>query len=93
MNAEPEATKPRIWLARESVCRIDAAGHCPTCADEALLATVLSVEQDASLARVSLGESEAVVDISLVGAVMPGETLLVHGGVALERLEETGGSL
>ncbi len=64
--------------------------HCITCSDEALRVRVLSVDEKASLALVSLAESGTPeeIDISLVDAVAPGDFLLVHGGVALARVED-----
>lgn len=66
---------------------VDDEGHCVTCSDEALPATVLRIDAALGQAWVLVGGSTVVVDISLVDAVHPGETLLVHGGVALGHLE------
>ena len=62
--------------------------HCITCSDEAVRVRVLSVDLEAALARVELAEGSATdeVDISLVDAVIPGDLLLSHGGVALARV-------
>jgi hydrogenase maturation factor len=60
--------------------------HCVTCSDEALPATVLSVDRDAGLALVQLESEQAEVDITLVEEVVPGDLLLVHGGVGLTNL-------
>jgi len=64
-----------------------ADGHCVTCSDEALPATVVRVDQDAGLALVTINGSTAEVDVTLVDAVAPGHVLLVHGGVAIAHLE------
>ena len=84
-------------------CELDAEGHCVTCSDEALPVQVLSVDEVAGLACVTvhrgyaLGEPSATpvateeVDISLVESVVPGDMLLVHGGVAIGKLEEASG--
>jgi hydrogenase maturation factor len=62
----------------------EASGFvCITCSDQALPARVLSIDEDMALARVAVGNSIEEVDISLVDRVEPGDTLLVHGGVAL----------
>ena len=63
--------------------------HCITCSDEALLARVLSVHalQGLALVEIEGGGVRTEVDISLVEDVSPGNMLLVHGGVALTRLE------
>ena len=57
--------------------------HCITCSDEAVKVRVISVDQEAALAMVAAGGATEEVDISLVDAVSPGDTLLAHGGVAL----------
>lgn len=62
--------------------------HCITCSDEALPARVLSINEAAALAQVTVGGVTEEVDISLVDAVAPGDLLLVHGGVALSNLGE-----
>lgn len=61
------------------------AFHCITCSDEALPATVLSVDVETGLAIVSIGLGAVAqeIDISLVDTVTPGDVVLVHGGVAL----------
>jgi hydrogenase maturation factor len=61
-------------------------GHCITCSDEGIEMTVLSIADDTALCRDGEGES-AEVDVALVDAVRPGDTVLVHAGVALARLE------
>jgi hydrogenase maturation factor len=62
--------------------------YCITCSDQAQEVSVLSVDQGAALALVALGDSTAQVDISLLDGVATGDRLLVHGGVALERLAQ-----
>lgn len=61
--------------------------YCLTCGDVALPARVLQVDLLTAMAVVEIDGETTEVDISLVDDVMPGRTLLVHGGVALERLE------
>src|SRR5436309_6955890 len=63
-------------------------GHCITCSDEALQVRVLSVDCDTGIALVELGENTEEVDISLVEEVVPGDMLLVHGGVAIASFKE-----
>ncbi len=66
----------------------DAGGHCVTCSDEAVPMRVLDAGVD-GVARCRDGEgAESAVMTDIVGAVAPGESLLVHAGVALQRLEE-----
>jgi hydrogenase assembly chaperone HypC/HupF len=67
-------------------CELDADGHCITCMDEAVPARVVEVDATQMLAQVEIGGASAEVDISLVDDVEAGEWLLVHGGVALERV-------
>jgi hydrogenase assembly chaperone HypC/HupF len=69
-------------------CRVDEHGHCSTCSDEALPAHVLRIFEDNWTALAEMDGHETQIDISLVDDVQPGSWLLVHGGVALERLLE-----
>lgn len=64
-----------------------AHGHCTTCSDEALPARVLQVDEATLTAVVLINGQSTEIDISLVDEVAAGQTLLVHGGVALEKLE------
>lgn len=73
-------------LAVDLSCALDTEGHCITCADEARSARVLGVDQEAGLALVAVEGATEQIDISLVEGVARGDLLLVHGGVALERL-------
>ncbi|MBI1258265.1 MAG: hydrogenase assembly protein HupF [Chloroflexi bacterium] len=70
----------------QTACIPDAHGHCATCSDEAQTATVLHVS-DTGMALVALNEREIEIDVSLIEDVAEGQVLLVHGGVALERVE------
>lgn len=64
-------------------CVLDAEGHCVTCSDEALPAKVLRVDQETGLALVTVQDATEEIDITLVEGVVPGDVLLVHGGVAI----------
>ena len=57
--------------------------QCMTCSDQALPARVLSVDRDRGLALVEIEQQTSEVDVTLIEDVEPGDTLLVHGGVAL----------
>lgn len=66
-----------------------ADGHCVTCSDEALPATVLRIDHESGLAFVAIEQASVEVDITLVDAVRVGQVLLVHGGVAIGTLEQS----
>lgn len=68
-------------------CEPDAHGHCITCSDEALPATVLQIDDLGRTAVVQVEDQTTEIDISLVDDVAIGTVLLVHGGVALGRSE------
>jgi hydrogenase maturation factor len=52
-----------------------------------LPAKVLEVDETLALAQVEINGQRTEIDVSLVDGVEVGQTLLVHGGVALERVE------
>jgi hydrogenase expression/formation protein HypC len=61
-------------------------GHCITCSDEGMPMRVVELTE-AGVARCTTDDgatSEVMCD--LVGAVSPGDAVLVHAGVALLRL-------
>ncbi|HVB21331.1 MAG TPA: HypC/HybG/HupF family hydrogenase formation chaperone [Ktedonobacteraceae bacterium] len=72
-----------------SSCELDANGHCITCSDEALSASVLRVDGENGLALVAIegSEAEEEIDITLVDDIVPGDIVLVHGGVAIAHIE------
>jgi hydrogenase maturation factor len=62
--------------------------HCITCADEGVAMRVVAVDEDRALALCAAPDGEhASVEIALVGAIAPGDALLVHAGTALTRLD------
>ncbi|HEY4026330.1 MAG TPA: SIS domain-containing protein [Candidatus Dormibacteraeota bacterium] len=74
-----------VFFEHEGLLAPGCAGEvCVTCGDVALPAAVVRVGGPAGLVRTAQGEEEA--DLSLVEPVAPGELVLVHGGVALERV-------
>ena len=80
---------PGVTAETGAVC--SAEPGCITCGDVAVALTVASV--DGSDARCVDDEGrEEVVATELVGEVAPGDRVLVHAGVAIERLAaaETG---
>jgi hydrogenase maturation factor len=72
----------------DSYCNLNAEGHCITCSDEALQVLVLHVDQENGLALVTIDDTSEEIDITLVESVGPGDILLVHGGVAIARVNE-----
>jgi hydrogenase maturation factor len=58
--------------------------RCVTCSDEAVAATVVVV--DGPNATVEAEGRREQVGIELVGPVEPGEVLLCHAGIALEKV-------
>jgi hydrogenase maturation factor len=69
-------------------CHLTVEEHCITCSDEALSARVLSIDAVTGLALVAIEDTTEEIDISLVDEVSPGDTVLVHGGIAIANLEE-----
>jgi hydrogenase assembly chaperone HypC/HupF len=62
--------------------------HCITCGDDGVPMRVLRVDGARSLALCEDGDGKhSSVEIALVDPVAPGDTLLVHAGTALTRLE------
>lgn len=59
---------------------------CVTCGDVAVPARVVEVHGLEAL--VSVGDEVERVGIDLVPDAVPGELLLCHAGIALERIEE-----
>src|SRR5438270_9493346 len=70
----------------DSLCELDADGHCVTCSDEALPVKVLHVDAESGLALVEVKDTTEEIDVTLVDEVVPGDMLLVHGGVAIGHL-------
>ena len=79
---EPDEASPL-----SSLCELDAEGHCVTCSDEALPVRVLRVDAESGLALVEVKDTTEEIDVTLVDEVVPGDVLLVHGGVAIGHLE------
>jgi hydrogenase maturation factor len=70
----------------ERVSSVHERLHCVTCADEAVAARVRTVEALAAVVDLD-GRLERVA-IDLVPEARPGDLLLCHAGIALERLVE-----
>lgn len=69
-------------------CIPTAEGHCITCSDEAVPATVLHVDEESGLALVTVQETTEEIDITLVDTLAAGDVVLVHGGVAIALISE-----
>ena len=69
-------------------CELDAEGHCITCSDEAIAATVQHIDSDTGLAVVTIADATEEVDITLIDEIVVGDVILVHGGVAIGIVEE-----
>ena len=94
MSREPvELTaRPSIDLAANGAAELDLTGAacevtdgCITCGDIAVALEVVEVLGTDARCRDGEGREELVAT-ELVGAVVPGDRLLVHAKVALERL-------
>jgi hydrogenase maturation factor len=69
---------------------VTARERCITCSDEAVEAVVVAVYGPEAVVRVA-GEEEHVA-VDLVPDAAPGDLLLCHAGIALERLGRSGES-
>ncbi len=61
--------------------------HCSLCGDEALPAVVRAVHEEDATADVTMACGVDRVALDLVEAVQVGDTLLVHQGFAIARVE------
>lgn len=60
---------------------------CITCSDEGRPVEIVSISTDLMTAQVRGSDGEETVDVSLVGSVQPGDTILVHAGIAITKVE------
>jgi hydrogenase maturation factor len=75
-------------MAPDGPATFCATDHgCITCADEGVEVRVVGTGADGLADCVDGQGAVGVVDIALVGDVVPGDALLVHAGVAIVRLE------
>ena len=61
--------------------------HCVTCSDDGVPVRVIEPHEDGIAVCADEAGSSREVMTDLVGAVAPGDELLVHAGVAIGRLE------
>ncbi|GHO83865.1 HypC/HybG/HupF family hydrogenase formation chaperone [Dictyobacter formicarum] len=77
---------PRSRIMFDACWVPDGEGRCITCSDEALKVRVVAVDAGSGTARVAVTPTHIEeIDISLLDQVGPGDLVLVHAGVALER--------
>ena len=65
----------------------EADGHCITCSDEGVPMRVLGSGSTGVASCIDAAGRWSLVMTDLVGAVGPGDEVLVHAGVALQQLE------
>ena len=63
----------------------DDSDHCITCSDETVAMRVVEARDGALAVCADEAGQTSEVMVDLVAPVVPGETLLVHAGVALTR--------
>ena len=61
--------------------------ECITCSDQLLRLVVESVDDTGMLAGGTIDGEPAEIGIELIDGVRPGDILLCHGGVALQRVD------
>ena len=84
-QSEPIATTLPVV---KTACGLDTEGHCITCSDEAIPVKIVSIDQATGLALVEVQNVIEEIDITLVDDVTVGDTVLVHGGVAIGHPDE-----
>ncbi|GCE30450.1 hypothetical protein KDA_59340 [Dictyobacter alpinus] len=84
-SATPESARFFDPTLAAPGCSSERAEHCVTCSDQALELLVLQVDVEHATALVAIDSGTEEIDISLLEVVGPGDIVLVHGGVALER--------
>ena len=64
---------------------------CITCSDQLLRMVVDSVDADGMIASGTIDGEPAEIGVDLIDGVQPGDVLLCHGGVALQRVTDATG--
>ena len=64
---------------------------CITCSDQLVRMVVDSVDEERMIARGAIDGERAEIGVDLIDGVQPGDVLLCHGGVALQRVSEATG--
>ncbi len=76
----------KTGLERYGWCTLDQDG-CVTCGDQAIPVRVLEVREGVAVCEDRVG-NRAEIAIELIPDAGPGDVLLVHGGVAIARVQE-----
>lgn len=71
------------------VCFPGLDGYCALCADEGAPGRVLAVYPTTAMALVDINGASSEVAVDLLDGVAVGDTILVHLGFAIARLELT----
>jgi len=67
-------------------------GHCITCSDEGIPMRIVGLDEERCLALCEREDgARSTVEILLVAPVVLGDTVLVHAGTALRKMEEVAG--
>lgn len=90
-NVPSEESKSAMNAAAEteaasSFIRHPSSFSCVTCSDEALECVVVRIDDTMQMAVVVVQGAQEEIDISLVDDVAPGDSVLVHGGVAISKV-------
>jgi hydrogenase maturation factor len=64
---------------------------CITCSDQMLRMVVESVDEGGMIAVGTIDGKPAEIGVDLIDGVAPGDILLCHGGVALQRVSQASG--
>ena len=64
---------------------------CITCSDQMLRMVVESVDEGGMIASGTIDGEPAEIGVDLIDGVAPGDILLCHGGVALQRVSQASG--
>lgn len=64
---------------------------CITCSDQLLRMVVDTVDEDGMIATGTIDGEPVAIGIDLIEGVQPGDVLMCHGGVALQRVNEATG--
>ncbi len=80
--------KPRGRATSEPSCVPNAHGHCEICGDEAKPGLVRAVDDVRGTGEVQVDGVVQTVALDLLDHVAPGDTILVHQGFAITRLDD-----